>query len=94
MPNIGVRELKNQATEIVRAVREQRTEYIVTHHGRPVAILLPLASNWEQIAAQHVASVATPSDDLWLELAKLREEIDTKWESEKSAVELVTAQRR
>lgn len=45
MPNVGIRELKNQATEILRAVREQRAEYIVTHHGKPIALLLPLAEN-------------------------------------------------
>ncbi len=29
MANVGVRELKNQATEIPRTIREERTEYIV-----------------------------------------------------------------
>lgn len=40
MPSIGVRELKNQANEIVRSVREEQAEYIVTYHGEPVAVLL------------------------------------------------------
>ena len=39
---IGMRELKNQASKIVRAVREEMAEYIITVHGEPVAVLRPL----------------------------------------------------
>ena len=43
MPDqIGVRELKNQATRILRAVREEMAEYVITLHGEPIAILRPL----------------------------------------------------
>lgn len=41
MPEIGIRELKAQASEIVRAVREERAEYIITHRGKPVAMIVP-----------------------------------------------------
>ena len=41
MPEIGIRELKSQASEIVRAVREGRVEYVITHRGRPVAMIVP-----------------------------------------------------
>jgi len=41
MPEIGIRELKSQASEILRAVREERAEYVITHRGRPVAMLVP-----------------------------------------------------
>lgn len=43
MPEIGIRQLKNEASEIIRAVREERVEYIVTLRGKPVAVLRPLA---------------------------------------------------
>ncbi len=39
---IGIRELKSQASSIVRRVREEATEYVITHHGHPVAILRPI----------------------------------------------------
>jgi prevent-host-death family protein len=39
---IGIRELKNKISSIVRQVREESAEYIITHHGRPVAILRPI----------------------------------------------------
>jgi antitoxin (DNA-binding transcriptional repressor) of toxin-antitoxin stability system len=34
MPDIGVRELKTRASEIIRDLREQRTRYVVTYRGR------------------------------------------------------------
>ena len=42
MPEIGIRELKSQASEIMRAVREERAEYIVTLRGKPVAMIVPV----------------------------------------------------
>ena len=42
MPQVGIRELKNDTSEILRAVREEKAEYLVTHRGKPVAVILPL----------------------------------------------------
>jgi prevent-host-death family protein len=42
MPEVGLRELKAHASEILRDVREQGTHYVVTHRGRPVAMLRPI----------------------------------------------------
>jgi prevent-host-death family protein len=42
MPRVGVRELKNRTSEILRTVREEGTEYVITYQGRPTAVLLPL----------------------------------------------------
>ena len=41
MKTIGVRQLKNEATQIVRAVKEQHALYIITVNGQPVATLRP-----------------------------------------------------
>ncbi|MBE2239665.1 MAG: type II toxin-antitoxin system Phd/YefM family antitoxin [Caldilineaceae bacterium] len=41
---IGVRELKNRLTAIMREVRETGAEYTVTLHGEPVAVIRPLPS--------------------------------------------------
>jgi prevent-host-death family protein len=38
---IGVRQLKNEATQIVRSVKEQHTLYVITVNGEPVATLRP-----------------------------------------------------
>ena len=42
MPRIGIRELKAHASEIVRTLREERVQYIITHHGQPVGVLSPI----------------------------------------------------
>ncbi len=42
MALIGVRELREQANEVIRRVRHDRAEYVVTYRGRPVAVILPL----------------------------------------------------
>jgi len=94
MPKVGVRELKNQTTEIVRDVRENRAEYVVTYRGRPVAVLLPLDEEWMQGETRRAIASATPGEDVWTELEALRKEIGQSWQSEKTAVELVSEQRR
>jgi prevent-host-death family protein len=94
MSRVGVRELKNQATEILRDVRENRAEYVVTYHGRPVAVLLPVDEEWLEAEAQRAAEAVTPGEDVWAELEALREEIGRNWKSDKTAVELISEQRR
>jgi prevent-host-death family protein len=84
---VGVRELKNDTSQIIRAVREDQTEYIVTYHGEPVAVILPLA-------ASRLAAAATPSNELRAALADLRAQIAARWDAEQSAVELLEQQRR
>ncbi len=42
MTDIGVRELKIRAAEVVRQVRTRAARYIITYRGKPVAQLVPL----------------------------------------------------
>ena len=60
MPQVGVRELKNRASEIIRTLREEKAEYIITHQGKPVGLLLPIdEENWEDyLLANHPHFVA------------------------------------
>lgn len=39
---IGVRQLKNEAPRILSEVREDEAEYVVTRHGKPVALISPI----------------------------------------------------
>jgi prevent-host-death family protein len=65
VPRVGIRELKNRTSEIVRAVRERGAQYIVTHQGRPVGLLLPVDETSLEAAVRHVAKGAkTPTKDL------------------------------
>ena len=36
MPAIGVRDLREQTSEVLRQVQEAHAEYIITYQGRPV----------------------------------------------------------
>jgi len=58
VPRVGIRELKNRTSEIVRAVRERGAQYIVTHQGRPVGLLLPVDETSLEAAVRHVAKGA------------------------------------
>lgn len=76
MATIGVRQLKNQATEILREVREQQAEYIVTYRGKPVAMLVPMTEAWQQTQAEQRMSVKRAERKvLRAEMDKLRAEI-------------------
>ena len=44
---IGIRELKNEASRIVWTVREEMVEYVITVRGKPVALLTPLTEEDE-----------------------------------------------
>jgi prevent-host-death family protein len=59
VPRVGVRELKNRTSEIVRAVRERGVRYIVTHQGRPVGLLLPVDEESLDAAVRQAVEGAT-----------------------------------
>jgi prevent-host-death family protein len=81
---IGIRELKTRASEVVRAVKEERARYIITQRGKPAALIIPL----------DVAPPDESADEVWERLVKLGEEIGKGWQSEKSAVEILSEMRR
>jgi antitoxin YefM len=81
---IGIRELKTRASEVVRAVKETRARYIVTQHGKPAALIIPVDAEIKKQDA----------DEVWARLEKLGEEIANGWQSEKSAVEILSEMRR
>lgn len=89
MPEIGVRELKARASEIVRAVRERRARYVITHRGRPVGVLLPLGE-----AGSDELAVQERRDAAWGELLALGQTIGEGWQSDKTAVEILSDMRR
>jgi prevent-host-death family protein len=85
---IGVRDLKNRASELVREVHERDAEYIVTLRGQPVAVLKPLSDKNEQELKRAERQEALSKLD------ELAEEIARAWRSPKSAVKLLEEQRR
>ena len=94
MPQVGIRELKNEASEIIRAVREERAEYVVTLRGRPVAVILPVAEDWQEAEAERAVAATRANAAFWERMAVLRAEIAAKWQSDKTGVELLEEMRR
>lgn len=86
MRRVGIRDLKNDAPEIIRAVREEQVEYVVTLRGRPVAVILP-------VDEEPVRPMA-PSQELRDALADLRARIAAEWQSDKTGLQLLEEQRR
>ncbi|NPV09926.1 MAG: type II toxin-antitoxin system Phd/YefM family antitoxin [Anaerolineae bacterium] len=82
---IGVREFKARASEVLREVRESRARYVISYRGRPVAALVPLETP---------AAEADVGMDAWAELERLGEEIAEAWTSPMSSTELLTQMRR
>jgi prevent-host-death family protein len=85
---IGVRQLKNQASRIIRAVREEMAEFVVTLRGEPVAILRPLTED-----ETHRIRLSKVEECL-AEMKALAREVTADWVSDRSGVELVEEQRR
>jgi prevent-host-death family protein len=88
MRSVGVRELKNQASRIVQAVREQKTEYVITLRGDPVAVLRPFGDQDAQRLQQ------AEIERSLAEMKRLAQQVAEAWVSSKSGVELVGEQRR
>jgi prevent-host-death family protein len=81
---IGIRELKSRASEVIRAVKEERARYVITQRGKPAAIIVPLDA----------APPEKSADEVWERLQQLGKEISQGWQSEKSAVEILSEMRR
>jgi len=90
MPEVGVRELKTRASEIVRDVRERRVRYTITHRGKPVGTLGPLeAAPRSEGPADGETGVTA-----WEALTELGAEIGEGWESPLTSTQLLSAIRR
>jgi prevent-host-death family protein len=90
MPDVGVRELKARASEIIRDVREQRARYVITYRGRPVGLLMPL----EEARPEDRSPAGEPATAVWEELTRLGAEIGRGWHSPLTSTELLSEMRR
>ncbi len=85
---IGIRELKNRASEIVHEVKENEAEYIVTLRGEPVAVLRPFPGAGGDDLRQ------AQREEALQKLDALAEQVARSWRSPKTATELIEEQRR
>lgn len=82
---IGIRELKQNASEYLRRVREEGVTYTVTHRGKAIAQILPA-----EVEAPDKATI----ERLIAEMDELAHEIGKKWPKGVSSVDAVREQRR
>jgi len=84
MITVGVRELKQQASELVRRVRENNDAILITYHGKVVAKMIPMEP--KQIVGE--------PESAWVTLEQLAAEIGQSWPEGVTAVEAVAEGRR
>lgn len=82
---VGVRELKQRASSLIRRVREHGEVVTITYRGKAVARLVPVVPEDERLEE---------TSRVWAELDALAEEIGGHWPEAKSATEAVQEQRR
>jgi prevent-host-death family protein len=87
MALIGVRELREQATEVIRRVREEKAEYVITYQGRPVAMLVPIDE--EAVEEAIVRASKQSITDPWDRFFNLMESIRNEWPAGVSTQELL-----
>jgi len=85
MPSVGVRELKQRTSEILRQVREEGVEFEVTHRGRVIARLIPVTPS---------RPTEAEFADIWTDLDRLAAEIGARWPASMTAAEAVSEERR
>jgi prevent-host-death family protein len=85
MGAIGIRELKAQASQVIRRVRERGEEIEVTLHGKVVARLVP---------ASRTAARRRTSASVWSSLDRVAREIGAAWPKGRSATAVVREGRR
>ena len=81
---IGIRELKSRASEVVRAVKEERTRYVVTQRGKPVAAIIPMDAILPE----------KKNDDGWEKLLAIRARLAKDKSKKKSSLEILSEMRR
>ena len=84
MEEIGIRELKARASDVVRAVKEQRARYVVTQRGKPVAAIIPMDAVLPE----------KNNDESWDKLMEIRIKLGKGRKNKKNSVEILSEMRR
>lgn len=84
---VGIKELKNKTTQIIRDVREKGSEYVITVNNIPVAVITSLAK-------KEAAQEKSRRIEILKSIEALSKNISKDWDAEVGAVEAVAEQRR
>ena len=85
MRSVGIRELKEHTSQVLRRVREDGEEIHVTYYGRVIARLIPVTQS---------RPVPTDLTAVWADLDRLAAEIGARWPADVTAAEAVSEGRR
>lgn len=80
MQSVGVRELKENAPQLVRRVREDGESIAITYYGEVVARIVPVRK-------------PEPTEDIWATLDALSAEIGHKWQGSTDINEIMAEER-
>jgi antitoxin (DNA-binding transcriptional repressor) of toxin-antitoxin stability system len=89
MAKIGIRELKQSASAVLRRVRENAETIDVSYRGEVVARIVPVAR-----AADRVRASDSRTRTIWADIDSVAEEIRARWPKGVTAVRAVRDQRR
>lgn len=84
---VGVKELKNKTTQIIRDVKQKGNQYIVTVDGDPVAVIISIQALSD---IEHQKKRLAVLGDIKL----LAKEVSKDWNDDISAAQAVSEQRR
>lgn len=86
MKDIGIRDLKTHASDLVRQVAEKHATYTITRHGRAVGVLAP-----PDFIAPSAADSPTKA---WERLMRLADQLKQTSKGQRSAVRELDQSRR
>ena len=92
MAMIGVRELRQQTTEVLKKLREEKVEYIITYQGQPVAVLLPLDTIAVERAILDIGKQKAVQG--WEAYARIAETVRARWPETASTQDVLDEIRR
>ena len=92
MSLIGVRELREQTSEVIRRVRQDRAEYVVTYQGRSVAVILPLDAGRAEREMVQASKKAVLGN--WERYERLAKELRRAWPTDLSTQDVIDSIRR
>lgn len=87
MRSIGVRELQNHTSQVLREVTSERKPVNITRNGRVVARIVPVE---ESLSEEELEQF----EQTWTDMDQLAAEISARWPAGVSAVDAVSTERR
>ncbi len=80
MAELTMSELRKRISEIMRAVVDDHTRYVLTRYGQPVAVITPYTE----------APVSPNKPSAWNRLVALGEQIAQEWTADQNSTQILS----